>query len=154
MRLNIHMLCLVCHAFPVVFGAMVACLPFFPALKKMGRLRSSVSALIPRQACSSHCFEPVTFSNLTRTQAVYFTMCPASPARAFNTAVSVFLLTGVIIFLQCFYLFLNPFRIWSRSPRSESSSVGALQRHCCCCCRCCVHGPSLLLPNAAACVSL
>lgn len=147
MRLNIHVPCLVCHTFPAVFGAVAACLPFFPSLKKMGRLRSSVSALIARQACSSHCFEPVTFSNLTRTQAIYFAMRPASPARAFHTAVFVFCGPACYFFV---YIFFLPFGIWSRSPRSESSSVGAFSlpakttapaaaaftAHLCCCRRC------------------
>lgn len=67
MRLNIHILYVVCNDFPTLFCIVVAHSSFFPSLKKMSRLRSSVSALIARQPALIA--QAVTFSNLTRTQA-------------------------------------------------------------------------------------
>lgn len=66
--LNIHVLIVVCYKFLAVFCGVVARSSFFPSLKKMSRLRSSVSALIARQPAPAA--QAVTFSNLTRTQTI------------------------------------------------------------------------------------
>lgn len=64
LRLNIHLLRAVCYTFLAVFCLVVAHSSFFPSLKKMSRVRSSVSALIARQPALIA--QAVTSSNLTQ----------------------------------------------------------------------------------------
>lgn len=90
----------VCRAVPVLFC--------FPASLKDG---SAWVECWRRCCCSSspllHCFQSVTFTNLTRTQQINFTMCPASPARAARTGGFFFL--NYYYFDRIFRLCVNSF---------------------------------------------
>lgn len=138
-RPDIHVPRVVCYCFPAVFRISAALSPFFPSLKKMCVVRSSVSALIACQP--AFIARAVTFSNLTRAREIFFFLpCVRRvPYGHYST-------TGTACrFCQTSTRRIPDSTFVTFSPRSESSTAGivvSLQSRC-------VRGPSASLGAAA-----